>query len=299
MPRSTTTASLLLLAAATTTTVTSSTKRGMAEYAGGGVAAPLLCGDLNLIGSSISWMYSWGLTPANTTCPQIQSGGSIHFEPMVWGAKDVGQPAFTSSATHLLTFNEPNNKGQSDLTPQQAAKLWPQVAATAKAAGLQLVAPVPSGADTAWLKQFFQACGCEKDVVAVALHPYVSTGKALKNALDTWSTFGKPLHVLEFNNGNGGKNASAAEQLAYMQEALPVLEADSRVVRYAWMSARDAGVPGAALFQPVPAGADGKSAVSVLTALGKFYFGYNYTADEAALLEGESVKVGTDATHRV
>lgn len=262
-------AALLLLSAAAA--APSSTKRGIAAYSGAS-EAPLLCGDLALIGTAISWMYSWGLEPSNTTCAPFAAGGTVTFEPMVWGASAVGKPIFNASATHMLGFNEPNSGKQSNLTPQAAANLWPQVAATARAAGLKLVAPVPSGSDTAWLSQFFAACGCEAEVDAVALHPYVGTGAELKQALNTWSDFGKPLFVSEFNNGNGMKNASAAEHLTYMREALTILEADARVARYAWMSTRDVKVPGASLFVP---------ASSTLTPLGEFYFRFKAEGEAA------------------
>jgi len=267
-------AALLLLfaaaAAAAAAAAPSSTKRGLAAYSGLS-EAPLLCGDLALIGPAIRWMYSWGLAPSNTSCVTF-AAGAVNFEPMVWGASAVGRPIFNASATHMLGFNEPNSNRQSNLTPQAAAKLWPQVAATARAAGLKLVAPVPSGSDTPWLTQFFAACGCEAEIDAVALHPYVGTGAELKQAINTWAAFGKPLFVSEFNNGNGMKNASAAEHLAYMTEALPILEADARVARYAWMSTRDVKVPGASLFAP------GRS---TLTPLGQFYFGFSHTAAAA------------------
>ena len=63
--------------------------------------------------------------------------------------------------------------------------------------------------------------------------------------------------------GREGCNASAAEHLAWMKAALPVLDADARVERYAWMSGRNDKVPGAALFD----GAGG-----AMTALGRHYF---------------------------
>ena len=46
----------------------------------------------------------------------------------------------------------------------------------------------------------------------------------------------------------GGKNATETEHLAYMKEALPILDKNSNVQRYSWMSARDNKVPGASLF---------------------------------------------------
>jgi hypothetical protein len=58
------------------------------------------------------------------------------------------------------------------------------------------------------------------------------------------------------------KNATAAEHLSYMRIALPILDADDRVVKYAWMSGRNTKVPGSALFR----GEGG-----ALTELGAYY----------------------------
>jgi hypothetical protein len=232
-----------------------SPKRGLSEAAC--CSSDVYCGDL--AAAPFSWSYSWGLAPA-ARCP----GAPAHFEPMFWGAKSIANDSslFTGSATHLLGFNEPNGKDQSNLTPQQAAALWPTVSNAAQAYGLKLVAPVPSGDDTAWLDAFFAACGCEADVDVVALHPYVCTVAGLDKALATWFKYKKPLWVTEFNCGDGVRNASAAEHLAYMKVALPFLDNDPRVLRYAWMSGRDKKVPGAALFD----GAGGQ-----LTELGRLY----------------------------
>jgi len=239
-----------------------SNKFGVSSAAHSPAHANTFCEDL-AAARGASWTYSWALSPANTSCAAL---ARIPFEPMVWGsdaARNV-TPAAVPQSTHLLGFNEPNSAGQSNLTPAAAAKLWPAVEAAAAARNLSLVAPVPSGSDTQWLRDFFAACGsCADRVRAIALHPYACDAAALRASLNAWAAFGKPLWVTEFNCGNGARNASAAEHLAWLRVALPLLEADARVERFAWMSARDDKVPGAALF----AGAGGQ-----LTPLGREYF---------------------------
>ena len=232
-----------------------SLKRGLSEAEC--CSAAFYCADL--AAAPFSWTYSWGLAPA-AVC-----ASAAHFEPMFWGARSVANDSslFASSATHILGFNEPNGKDQSNLTPQEAASLWPVVSKAAQASSLKLVAPVPSGDDTAWLDAFFVACGgCEAEVDVIALHPYKCSVSGLNNSLNTWFKYKKPLWVTEFNCGDGAANATAAEHLKFMREALPFLDADARVERYAWMSGRDKKVPGAALFDG-PGGA--------LTELGKYY----------------------------
>lgn len=157
-----------------------------------------------------------------------------------------------AALTPFPSPSQPNGAAQSDMTPAAAAALWPTVAAQAKAAGLKLVSPAPSGQDTAWLHSFFSLCnGCKADISAIAVHPYVCDAAGLHSFITDWSsTFNKPLWISEFNCGNGSRNASAAAHLAWMEVALPLLDQDARVERYAWMSARDVKVPGAALISP-------------------------------------------------
>jgi hypothetical protein len=257
-------AALLVFAAATTASAPP-TKRGLSA-AHSPVHAATFCADLAAAHASgaLAWTYSWALSPPDDSCGALRD---VPFEPMVWGAASAKNASglWTSPiSSHLLGYNEPNGKRQSNLTPVEAAALWPAVAAVARAHKLALVAPVPSGTDTAWLDSFFSACGgCAADVDVIALHPYSCTLAALKSALAAWGKYGKPLWVTEFNCGDGARNASAAEHLAWMKAALPVLDADARVERYAWMSGRNDKVPGAALFD----GAGGS-----MTALGRVYF---------------------------
>lgn len=42
---------------------------------------------------------------------------------------------------YMLVLNEPNLVGQSNMTPQQAAKLWPQFEAIATQTGVKIVGP--------------------------------------------------------------------------------------------------------------------------------------------------------------
>lgn len=303
--------SLLITAvAAWAVCATSTSKRGLSEADGW---SSFFCDDLSVALDApqpVSWAYSWAINPA-APCPQLASG-LANFVPMVWGQKDVNVTLnFTAGVRFLLGFNEPNGAKQSDLTPAEAAALWPSVAATAKAAGLGLVSPAPAGNGVAWLDSFFSLCNnCLDDVVAIAQHTYACTGPALQQvcagdtnacmcvsqvrfcvscamqSLGLYTKYGKPIWVTEFNCGDGSRNASAAEHLAYMKTALPILEASvsveryvgARVVdlkfiflasynsspvrRYAWMSGRNTKVPGAALF-----------AADAATELGRFYLG--------------------------
>jgi hypothetical protein len=108
-----------------------------------------------------------------------------------------------------------------------------------------------------YLSDFFAACqGCKVDYVAV--HWYNCTGDDLIWYIDQFKAFGKPIWLTEFACAYGG-DTSVAGQEAYMREAIPILEQDPQVGRYAWFSGDP--IPNARLLD-----GDGQ-----LTPLGQIY----------------------------
>jgi hypothetical protein len=191
---------------------------------------------------------------------------------MVWGGGSLGK-AIPAGSKFLLGFNEPNFQAQSNLTPQQAAADWPMVEAQASATGAAIVSPAVNFCGPAaqcngtdpyqYLKDFFAACpGCKVDYLAVhwyncdlpSLQAYLEGGTTLQGFVQ----FGKPIWLTEFSCGGG---STVAQQEAYMKVAIPYLESNPHVFRYAWFSA--APIPNAQLIN-----ADGSP-----TALGQVYIG--------------------------
>lgn len=198
----------------------------------------------------------------------------------------------------ILGFNEPNFKSQANLTPSQAAAAWPQLEAIADRFHLTIVGPAlnfsfPGGAviengveytdPVKWYDDFFAACkGCRVDHIAI--HGYFDNAAALPWYIGLFAKYNKPIWLTEFNQI---PSASAAAQMQFMREAVPILENDARVFRYAWFLARSAQ-ENTNLFA---AGQTG-----VLTALGSLYAslpaanathspgpaGYAYAAAEGA-----------------
>jgi hypothetical protein len=196
----------------------------------------------------------------------------IQFVPMVWGSSSLGE-AIPAGSKFLLGFNEPNFQSQSNLTAQQAAADWPMVEAQASATGAAIVSPAMNFCGPAdqcngtdpyqYLKDFFAACqGCKVDYVAVhwyncdlpSLQDYLEPG----GSLEGFEQFGKPIWLTEFSCGAA---SSEADQEAYMQAAIPYLEGNPHVFRYAWFSADP--IPNAQLLN-----GDGSP-----TALGQVYIG--------------------------
>ena len=217
-----------------------------------------LAADAPAFGDTIGWWYDWSTVPAADVTSAF-GAAEVEFVPMVWTGppkRSIDAQALVDSipagARYLLAFNEPNFGVQASLTPQQAADAWPQLEQIAKARGLKLVSPAVNycGGDCnqtdpfTWLDEFFAACvGCQVDYVA--FHWYACSLDALKWVVDKYETrYGKPVWLTEFACLDDPGDHSAAGQLAYMQQAVPFLESDPMVFRYAWFIGRSS-TPGA------------------------------------------------------
>ena len=211
---------------------------------------------------AVRWWYNWSLS---------KSGGNtgIEFVPMIWGSSTVNGN-IPAGSKYLLGFNEPNFKAQSNLTPQAAASAWPALQTNARNAGALIVGPALNfcgpaascnGTDPyVYLTDFLAACtNCQVDHIAIhwydnfpSLRAYIESNASLAG----WEQFGKPIWLTEFSlNGS----ATAAQQEAFMREAIPYLEGHPSVFRYSWFSADP--IPNAKLIN-----SDGSP-----TALGQVY----------------------------
>ncbi len=220
-------------------------KRGIASN-----AVPSAALAVGTASPGITFWYDWGTEPT--------AAAPFEFVPMIWGSKDLAGP-IAKGARFLLGFNEPNFKAQSNLTAAQAAADWPQVEALAKAAGVPIVSPGVNFCGSAsnssgcsdpavtdpytYLKDFFAACkGCEVDAIAVhwyncdlpSLQAYLEGNVDAGGGLAGFAQFGKPVWLTEFSCDG---SHSVADQMAYMKQAIPYLEASPLVARYAWFSA--------------------------------------------------------------
>jgi hypothetical protein len=231
--------------------VTHPRKRGIAygHHSDADLSA-LSSGISSGISPGIGWWYNWSLKPESML---VQAHPGVDFVPMIWGktfdattlAKDVPQ-----GAKYLLTFNEPNFGAQSNITPEEAAALWPKIEAFASTRGMAIVSPALNycagdcNATTPfdWLDRFFAACAnCKVDYIAA--HWYACTKSALSNYLQQYeSKYHKPIWLTEFSCLDDATITEAKEE-QYMRDAVALLEADPMVFRYAWFTGRFAQQP--------------------------------------------------------
>ncbi|MET0595646.1 MAG: glycoside hydrolase family protein [Polyangiaceae bacterium] len=204
--------------------------------------------DLAALSAGIGWWYNWAAKPDDTLMSGYPGLG-VEFVPMVWGGTfDVAnlEKQVPAGAKYLLTFNEPNFGSQANLTPAQAAALWPKIEMFAKSRGMKIVSPAVNYCGSPcnetdpfmWLSKFFAACtNCQVDYVA--MHWYACTKAALTSTLQKYEQqFGKPLWVTEFSCLDERNKVNDPGELAYMKEAVAALEADPMVFRYAWFTGR-------------------------------------------------------------
>ena len=269
----------LLMAVADATqaqTTAKSAKRGMAY--GYNSAA-----DLQVLAPGLSWWYNWSSIP-DAGVTSVYQALNVDYAPMQWNGS-LNNTTVTAAALAaripagaqaLLGFNEPNFTSQSNMTPSQAAALWPVLEAVAQQKNLMLISPalnycgscvvengVTMNSPVKWLDAFFAAYPTAR-VDAIAVHTYVCQEKYLRDKINELRKYNKPIWLTEFSCGDFTPNSgiTLAMQQKYMLDAVNYLEKDPIIGRYAWFSGRNGQIPNINLLAPTS---------GQLTALGQQY----------------------------
>jgi len=249
-------------AAGTTTQNLDACKRGIAF--GKNTAA-----GLQALSSKVTWWYNWSTAPESAVSGSYR--GVLEFVPMIWDETRYGSAtSIPSGAKTLLGFNEPNFFSQANLSAAQAAAEWPKVQQIARDRGLKLASPAVNFCGPAtschdtdpfhYLETFFAACtGCQVDYIAA--HWYACDLPALQWYIGQLKTKfpTKPIWLTEWACGDA-TDRSLAVQKAYMQSAVPYLESEPAVAKYAWFADGNA-IPNVALT----------TSTGALTELGQTY----------------------------
>ncbi|KAF8169959.1 hypothetical protein K438DRAFT_1486793, partial [Mycena galopus ATCC 62051] len=183
----------------------------------------------------VTFLYNWG--PNNT-----QKNTEFPFYAMQWNAAGITSltaEAKTADAVVILGFNEPDNAGQANMTPQSAASYYMQYISPLSAQGFKLATPAVTNAGApagiAWLDAFLAACtGCEYDYVAV--HWYGGWTTDLTTFIDSVKKYNKPIYLTEFGlSWAPPPEASNYEQ--FLPLALSYLDNEPAVAKYAFFGA--------------------------------------------------------------
>jgi hypothetical protein len=194
-----------------------------------------------------AWYYNWGLSN--------NSSMDREYAPMAWGKSSLDLPAERATLinkkkiTHVMSFNEADNCN--DQSGQYGQLCVHDTAAInhkhLMKTGLRIVSPsCREGEELKWLKNvndFMVPAGTRMDVIG--MHWYDWGGYSSGAASDATSIFNRfkskviacynyykmPIWITEFN---ANKNRLRETQDAFLQLALPWLEATPYVERYAY-----------------------------------------------------------------
>ena len=225
------------------------TKRGVAS-------AKFLSHDPSVLaGAHVAWAYDWSWEAPRPV-------GGLEWVPMIWGAGSVTARSIGSlsadrragRAHYLLGFNEPDSGGQANMSPAQAAALWPRLQST----GLILGSPAPAVPGDGWLDRFMaiaRARGLRVDFIALHYYQDFTNPQAVdqlrSQLVAIHRRFGKPIWITEIGaldirswGGHMQSRPSGALAGSYMRRLLPMLDGLSFVQRYAWFTDFCSSAPG-------------------------------------------------------
>jgi hypothetical protein len=182
----------------------------------------------------VTWAYNWGW-------PSNGLASSFEFVPMLWGVPSGADPDWVtaaSAANHVLGYNEPDLGSQANIIPSVAAAGW-QMYFDALPANVQLGAPAVTNSGygvlpyqgLGWLDSFFADCtGCKIDFVPVHWYDNASVATFQNYLIECHTRAqGKPIWVTEFMLQD-----SEANQIAFLEAAMPWMDSQSWIQRYAY-----------------------------------------------------------------
>ena len=198
--------------------------------------------DITLLAPGISWSYNWAVNTSNEAFSYFEHFG-LDYCPMIWNAnwQESSLRAFKQAhpeCEYLLAYNEPNLTDQANMVPSKAAEDWPRLVAIAKELNMKIIAPAMNYGTLAdyndpwkWLDEFFAQPGVSlEDVSGIAIHCYMGSAASMKNYLDKFKKYGKPIWLTEFCNW-ANNNISLEAQMEYMVQAMNLLEADLKGIK--------------------------------------------------------------------
>lgn len=202
--------------------------------------------QMALLAPGVTWYYNWAVSH------NLPSADGIDFVPMAWsGVNADAIRRYCEShpeVKYLLGFNEPNFTNQANLTPAEAAAMWPELQALARELGLKLVAPALNystgtyASPSKWMDEFVALVG-DDAFDFTAIHCYGGLGVIKALATEFHEKYGKPVWLTEFcfwPGGAGNVNVAPATQIASMIESVQWLEQTDFIYRYAWFMATGA-----------------------------------------------------------
>ena len=195
---------------------------------------------------SVEWYYSW-------TPDSLGTGTGKEFIPMVWDQRDMSS-VVGKRVPLLMTFNEPDNASQANMSVSDALSHWPALQGVADRLGSPACAGDVLGAGT-WMDEFMTGCvsnGYRVDFMCVhAYQPAALSAQDATAALELYLKkvhvkYNKPIWLTEYSMVSwgaaipGGKYEatfpSTATQVEFASSSAAMLDSLPFVERYAWFS---------------------------------------------------------------
>jgi len=208
-----------------------------------GIAAYYLADIMNapLVGGV--WAYDW-----QADFPALPAG--VEYVPMLWTYTNQSQSTITTllntyksdGANEVLSFNEPDNGGQANLTVSKALTGYGYMH---EANVLPVISPACGDDTDSWMQQFMSGAASDGyNIPAVAVHDYDTNASSFLSYIDTvYNMYGKPLWITEFADTDepyidwattNFTSVGVDDCVAFINAVLPGLESRPYVVRYSW-----------------------------------------------------------------
>ncbi|SDW76015.1 Glycosyl hydrolase catalytic core [Amycolatopsis xylanica] len=235
----------MFLAAAVALAVTVLVPQAEAAASKKGVSAANVAGSAAAMRDvRASWYYTWASGTEGIATP-----AGVEFVPMIWGRGSVTKTQLDQAkklGKAVLAFNEPDMRGQANMSVDEALGLWPQLQST----GLRLGAPaVAYSGDTpgGWLDRFMAGAAARGyRVDFIPLHWYggdfsANATNQLRGYLqNVYNRYHKPIWLTEYAliNFSGPQPVypSPSQQTDFVTKSTAMLQSLSFVERYAWFS---------------------------------------------------------------
>ncbi|EME42360.1 hypothetical protein DOTSEDRAFT_73248 [Dothistroma septosporum NZE10] len=190
--------------------------------------------------SEISWAYNWVSTTSDLS-------DTVMYIPMLWGNTDTytsswsedAKKGISNGATHLFSFNEPDQSGQSNIDYATAASAYKEYM-NPLASQAKLCAPsVTNGGGQmglTYLQNFLNACNsgdetCQIDCINIHWYDSATNIAYFKQHINDAKAIAgdKPIYVTEF-----GATGSDDEINTFLQEVMPWMDSDNQIAGYAY-----------------------------------------------------------------
>jgi hypothetical protein len=191
-----------------------------------------------------AWAYDWNYSPDGT----VPEG--VEYCPMLWGSKmfngwqSAVQTAIAGGSKCILGFNEPDLPAQANMAPVDAMNAYKQYITPFKDQAT-LVTPAVTNSGSAgqgldWMDKYLTACAGTCGQTAMAIHWY---GPADINSFQQYVNqaiaLARKHGIFKVWMTEFAATTDAASQAQFLQQAIPWLNSQDAVERYAYFMAGD------------------------------------------------------------